>query len=92
MPVDAVKKNKVVVHLMGRDYTLITQEEPQRVQRVARYVDRKMRETAITTRAGDQMVTTLTAMTLADELFRAQDENVRLKKELAALMQPDQKA
>ena len=80
-----MKKNKVVVHLMGHDYTLLTDQSPEQVQRVARYVDRKLRETAITTRAADSMVATLTSMTLADELFRAQDENVRLKKELSLL-------
>ena len=86
-----MKKNKVVVHLMGHDYALLTDQSPEQVQRVARYVDRKLRETAITTRAAESMVATLTSMTLADELFRAQDENVRLKKELAAL-QPKDKA
>ena len=80
-----MKKNKVVIQLMGRDYALLTDEDAAQVQRLSRYVDRKMREVAITTRAGEGMVPTLTAMTLAGELFRAQDENVRLKKELAAL-------
>ena len=80
-----MKKNKVVVHLMGHDYTLLTDQSPEQVQRVARYVDRKLRETAITTRAAEPMVATLTSMTLADELFRAQDENVRLKRELLLL-------
>jgi cell division protein ZapA (FtsZ GTPase activity inhibitor) len=86
-----VKKNKVVIHLMGRDYSLLTDQDATQVQRLARYVDRKMREVSITTRAGDGMVPTLAAMTLAGELFSAQDENVRLKKELAAL-KSDQKA
>ena len=80
-----MKKIKVVVHLMGHDYPLLTDQSPEQVQRVARYVDRKLRETAITTRAAEPMVATLTSMTLADELFRAQDENVRLKKELSLL-------
>ena len=82
-----MKKNKVVVHLMGHDYPLITDQPPEQVQRVARYVDRKLRETAITTRAAEPMVATLTSMTLADELFRAQDENTRLKRELALLQE-----
>ena len=82
-----MKKNKVVVHLMGHDYPLITDQPPEQVQRVARYVDRKLRETAITTRAAESMVATLTSMTLADELFRAQDENTRLKRELALLQE-----
>ena len=86
-----MKKNKVVIHLMGRDYTLLTDEDTAQVQRLARYVDRRMREVSITTRAGENVVPTLTAMTLAGELSRAQDENVRLKKELAAL-QPKDKA
>lgn len=85
-----MKKNKVVIHLMGRDYTLLSDQQPEKVQRVARYVDRKMREVAITTRAGDAMVPTLTAMMLADELFRAQDENVRLKRELAERQNKDE--
>lgn len=86
-----MKKNKVVVHLMGHDYTLLTDQSPEQVQRVARYVDRKLRETAITTRAAEPMVATLTSMTLADELFRAQDENARLKKELSLLQSGAQK-
>ena len=86
-----MKKNKVVVHLMGHDYTLLTDQSPEQVQRVARYVDRKLRETAITTRAAEPMVATLTSMTLADELFRAQDENARLKKELLLLQSGAQK-
>ena len=86
-----MKKNKVVVHLMGHDYSLLTDQSPEQVQRVARYVDRKLRETAITTRAAEPMVATLTSMTLADELFRAQDENARLKKELLLLQSGAQK-
>ena len=86
-----MKKNKVVVHLMGHDYTLLTDQSPEQVQRVARYVDRKLRETAITTRAAEPMVATLTSMTLADELFRAQDENVRLNRELLLLHSGAQK-
>lgn len=86
-----MKKNKVVVHLMGHDYTLLTDQSPEQVQRVARYVDRKLRETAITTRAAEPMVATLTSMTLADELFRTQDENVRLKRELLLLQSGVQK-
>ena len=86
-----MKKNKVVVHLMGHDYTLLTDQSPEQVQRVARYVDRKLRENAITTRAAEPMVATLTSMTLADELFRAQDENARLKKELLLLQSGAQK-
>ncbi len=82
-----MKRNKVVVRLMGRDYALLTDEDTAQVQRIARYVDRRMREVAITTHAGESAAPVLTAMTLAGELFRAQDENARLKRELAAMQQ-----
>ncbi|MBP3427760.1 MAG: cell division protein ZapA [Clostridia bacterium] len=86
-----MKKNKVVVRLMGHDYALLTDQPTEHVQRMARYVDRKMREVAILSRATDSVAPILTTMTLADELFRAQDENTRLKKELAALTQDGRK-
>lgn len=79
-----MNKNKVVVHLMGRDYTLVTDQQPDKVQCLSRYVDRRMRELAILTRAGENMLPVLTAMTLADELFTAQDEVNRLRRELDA--------
>lgn len=80
-----MKKNKVVIRLMSRDYALLTEQTPEQVQRTARHVDRKMREIAITTRAAEAVVPILTAMTLADELIRAQEENIRLRREMAAL-------
>ena len=48
-----------------------------------------MHELAITTRAGENMVPVLAAMTLGSELFAAQDENNRLKRELAMLSGPE---
>ena len=80
-----MKKNKVFIQLMGREYALLTDQDVAQVQRLSRYVDRKMREVAITTRASDSAVAVLSSITLADELFRAQDENVRLRKELETL-------
>ena len=90
-----VKKNRVVIHLMGHDYPMLTDQPVEQVQRIARYVDRRMHELAITTRAGESMVPVLAAMTLAGELFTAQDENNRLQRELASLdaaraKEPDQ--
>ena len=81
----AKEKIKVVVRLMGHDYTMVTDQDPAQVQRMAQYVDRKMRELAIVARAQEGVVPILTCITLAEELFRSQDENNRLLRELAAL-------
>ena len=85
----SVKKSRVIIHLMGHDYALLTDQPGEQVQRIARYVDRRMHELAITTRAGENMVPVLAAMTLGSELFAAQDENNRLKRELAMLSGPE---
>ncbi len=70
---------------MGRDYALLSDQPPERVQTVARYVDRKMKELQITARVPDTVLPMLAAMTIGDELFSAQQENLRLRRELAAL-------
>ena len=82
-----MKKNKISVRLMGREYALLTDQQPERVQTVARYVDRKMKELQITARVPEAVLPMLTVMTIGDELFSAQQENIRLKKELAAMRQ-----
>ena len=84
------EKIKVVIRLMGHDYTLVTDQPGEQVQRMVQYVDRKMRELAIVTRASDSILPVLTCVTLAEELFRAQDENNRLLRELAALQEEKQ--
>ncbi|MBR5224658.1 MAG: cell division protein ZapA [Clostridia bacterium] len=80
-----MKKNKISVRLLGRDYSLLTDQPPERVQSVARYVDRKMRELQITARIPENVLPMLTTLTIGDELFSAQQENQRLRRELAQL-------
>jgi len=81
----SVKKNKISVRLLGKDYSLLTDQQPERVQSVARYVDRKMRELQITARIPENVLPMLTTLTIGDELFSAQQENQRLRRELAQL-------
>ncbi len=81
----SVKKNKISVRLLGKDYSLLTDQPPERVQSVARYVDRKMRELQITARIPENVLPMLTTLTIGDELFSAQQENQRLRRELAQL-------
>lgn len=71
--------HRVTVTICGNEYPLITEEDPAYVERVAAYVDRKMTETREATRAGSTDAAVLTAVNLADELFKAQEiaENLR---------------
>ena len=77
-----MEKQKVTVRLLGKDYSLVTDQDKDTVQRIARYADRKMRETALVSRLPDSAVAVLTCMTLTEELMSAQEENRKLKAEL----------
>ncbi len=75
-------KTKAVVRIGGRDYTMVGVESEEHIKRIAVYVDRKMEELMYATRLPQPMVAVLTAMNIADDLVKAQDENTRLRKEL----------
>ncbi len=75
-------KNKTTVRILGRDYTIVGSDAPEHIKRVAVYVDRKMEELQLTSHMPPQMVAVLTAMNIADDLLKAQDENTRLRQEL----------
>lgn len=72
-------ENHVVVTICGKDYTFVAEEDIKYVQKVAAYVDKKMKETQDATKAGQTDVAILAATNIADEMFKAQDtaENLR---------------
>jgi len=82
---------KTTVRIGGRDYTLTGVESEEHMKRVAVYVDRKMEELTLSTRLPQPMIAVLTAMNIADDLIKAQDENTRLRKELLEAKGPSSK-
>ena len=82
-----MEKRKVNVRLLNRDYTLVSDQPEEQVQRIARYTDRVLRDLSVATRSQDSVVSILACITLAEELFAARDENVRLRREIESLRQ-----
>ena len=80
-----MEKQKTVVTVAGKEYTLVSSESPEYMNRVAAYVDRKLEEMSMATRLPTNMVAVLTALNMADELMKAHDENSRLRREIMAL-------
>lgn len=78
-------KRRVTLKVMGKEYFLITDHSEEQLSRIAGYVDRRMRELSIVTRASDTMIPILTCMTLAEELLESENENKKLSRELSAL-------
>jgi len=78
-------KNKTTVRLAGQEHTIVSTDTPEHIQRIAAYVDRRMGEISQTARLTPNMAAVLTAMNLADDLLKAQDENSRLRRELMSI-------
>lgn len=77
-----MEKTRTIVRIGGRDYTIVGEDPPEHIQRVGAYVDRKMDELIYATRLSQPMVAVLTAMNIANDLIKAQDENTKLRREL----------
>ncbi len=66
----------IPVDILGQRYPIRTSLEPEYVARLAAYVDEKMRAAAETAPSGDSLrLAVLSALNIADELFRCHDAN-----------------
>lgn len=87
-----MEKNKAVISVHGREYTIVGAEPPEYMQRVASYVDRRMSEISFSTYLSEDRLMALTALNLADELLKSKDEVNAIRKELTLMRQALHKA
>jgi len=74
-------KNKVVVKILGQEYTLISDDSREHMQRVSNLVDDKMRELYNSNKKmSTSMVAVLTALNTTDEYLKALDEQEEIIK------------
>ena len=71
----AKEKHTVKVNIFGSEYPIKSEADPEYIKRVAKYVDRKMREISdkVDIRATAK-VAILAALNITDELFREKDD------------------
>ena len=77
-----MEKQKINVRVAGKNYTLVSADPPEYVRRVAALVDRSLNEMEIATGIPHQQAVVLTCFNLADELLKARDENLELKRRM----------
>lgn len=82
-----MEKIRTTVRVAGKEYTLVGQDSEEHIRRVAVYVDRKMEELSLSSRLPAQTVAVLTAVNIADDLLKSQDENTHLRKELMQIQE-----
>ena len=75
-------KNKIVVTIGGRDYTMVAVEDGAYVRRCAELVDQQLREVLAAGKLSQADAAVLAAMNIADQLFKAQDASENLRRQV----------
>jgi cell division protein ZapA len=81
-------RNKVELRIAGKDYTIVGTEPEEYIQRIGHYIDRKMVEIMRTSnKLSTSLAAVLTAINVADDLFKSHENEVNLKKELKRIQE-----
>ena len=85
-------ENRVTVSICGEDYTLVAEEAPSYMQKVGGYVDTKLDELLASAKVGRSDAAVLTAINIADELFKEREANEALRAQLKEYIDEASKA
>lgn len=75
-------ENRITVSICGTDYTLMAEESPSYMQKVAALVDGKMSELMTSAHLGRIDAAVLTAVNIADEMLKQQGATENLRSQL----------
>lgn len=84
--------NRITVSICGEDYTLMAEESPSYMQKVAALVDGKMSEIMTSGRVSRTDAAVLAAANLADELLKQQSSTESLRSQLKGYLDDANKA
>ena len=84
--------NRITVSICGGDYTLLAEENPSYMQKVAALVDGKMSEIMASGRVSRTDAAVLAAANLADELLKQQASTESLRSQLKGYLDDANKA
>ncbi|HEY5672965.1 MAG TPA: cell division protein ZapA [Malonomonas sp.] len=75
-------KDSVRIKILGREYSLRSQQTPEQVQRVANFVEERLAEMAKARAVDTRDLTVLTLLNLAGEHLLLLEENARQQQQL----------
>lgn len=87
-----VTKNRVVVKILGQEYSLVSDDTREHMQRISNIVDDKMRELYDNNKKmSTSMVAVLTALNMTDEYLKALDGQDDISKKIDELESENRK-
>ena len=84
--------NRITVSICGEEYTLLAEENPSYMQKVAALVDAKMSEIMNAGRVSRMDAAVLTAANMADEMLKQQISSENLRSQLKGYLDDANKA
>ena len=84
--------NRVVISICGVEYTFVAEESASYMQKVGCYVSEKMDEVLTSAKVGRTDAAVLTAVNIADELFKAQSAAEQLRSQIKGYLDEAGKA
>lgn len=72
-------QNKLTVTIDDQSYTLVADQDPEYMKKVAEHVDAKIRELRAGGRVNAMDAAVLAALNIADEYFHLREDGVRLR-------------
>ena len=75
-------ENRVTVSICDEEYTLVAEEAPSYIQKVGGYVDAKLTEMLTGSKVGRSDAAVLTAINIADELFKEREVSETLRAQI----------
>ena len=85
-------ENRVTVSICDEEYTLVAEEAPSYMQKVGGYVDEKLSEMMSTANFGRSDAAVLTAVNIADELFKEREVSEGLRSQVKQYLDEANKA
>jgi cell division protein ZapA len=74
-----MERNRVVVSIFGKEYSLVADVDPEYIKKTAQYLDAKMREVSENyPNITEARVAVLAALNIADELIKLRDSQIDL--------------
>ena len=74
--------NRIVVTICGEEYTFVAEESAGYMEKVGSYVSEKMNEVLVGAKVGRTDAAVLTAVNIADELFKNQAASEQLRTQI----------
>lgn len=84
--------NRITVSICGEEYTLMAEENPSYMQKVAALVDRKMTEIMTAGHISRMDAAVLAAANMADDMLKQQSSTENLRKQLKGYLDDANKA